>query len=245
MGLTDLISHLADEFCCDKTLVQQLTSLATSSNPSFAYIYDVQTTDNTRCMLLHLLNQLLSSGAGVNVAHAFINCVACFSQRLLFDTTLNSLMKHRSEFSDGFRLWKDGALDSGNWNDSLDGFLHGLNACYAELSQSGSGADEMGASVATKIVLVFENPGKLKETLPGFIMPLARLHELVICTVICYFTRLKVLEQAKANITTIFLGDTEWENITPHAGTLPDPYRITVQTPNKEGEIPPRRSLHP
>ncbi|KLO12301.1 hypothetical protein SCHPADRAFT_424202 [Schizopora paradoxa] len=214
--MNDYTTQVADDFCCDEELVQQVISLTTSPTPSFAYVYDAQTPENTRNMLQCVLARSTSACGGMNIAYAFINCVACFSQRLLFDTTLNTLMKHRSTWNNGFGLWEDGALEAGNWNDSLDGFFRGLNSCYAMLLKGGA-ADDRRPPVSTKIVLVFERPEKLKETLPGIVMPLARLHEM-----------------AKANITTIFLGETEWENITPHAGTLPDPHRITVQTLSKE-----------
>ena len=125
--MNDYNSQLADDFCCDEELVQQVTSLVNSPNPSFAYIYDSQTPENTRNILQCILARSTSTGAGTNIVYAFINCVACFSQRLLFDTTLNTLMKHHSDWSNGFGLWKNGALDAGNWNDSLDGFLIVIN----------------------------------------------------------------------------------------------------------------------
>ena len=42
--------------------------------------------------------------------------------------------------------------------------------------------------------------------------------------------------QSNSNITTVFLSSTEWENVSPHAGSISEPYRISVEPPSQQGE---------
>ena len=71
------------------------------------------------------------------------------------------------------------------YNDSLDGFLHGLRALHAQLSDNETGRTSRRSRLkarvknAVKMVLIVERAEKIKESLPEFLVPLTRLAELV------------------------------------------------------------------
>jgi len=75
--------------------------------------------------------------------------------------------------------WED---DCANWipgdqrtskryNDSFDAFLHGLKDVHDHLSKENQ--------QSAKMVVVIENPERLKEGMPEMLVPLTRLGELV------------------------------------------------------------------
>lgn len=129
----------------------QFESIFSSAYPSFVYIQDISGTDVARGAIASALGPDAESPAV-----AFVDCTSCFSQRLLFDTILNALMRARH----GSGMAR---------NDSMDDFLHNLR----ELFRGGSSTKQ------TKIVVVFDHVEKLKETMPRLVHPLSRLQELV------------------------------------------------------------------
>ncbi|KZP22266.1 hypothetical protein FIBSPDRAFT_990514 [Athelia psychrophila] len=105
------------------------------------------------------------------------------------------------------------------WNDSVDGFVHGLRAVHTDAVDMGRDEGKgMKGEVDVRMVLVVEGAERLKETLPDLLVPLARLAEL-----------------SQVLITVILLSEVRWQEMKPPLGASPTPYHIDVAAPSKEG----------
>ncbi len=192
-----LTREISDSFPGNDVLISQLITLVTTSPPTFTYIHDPYTTRVTAS----LVNALISSLSAVDakpfvpdddmiptIASAQVNAVACFTSRLFYDTILNRLAKWHPRWDDGCENWPGGSTGV-RYNDSLDGFLHGLRVLHAQLSddearrtphRSRLKARVQKNTVNTlKMVLIIERAERMKESLPELLVPLTRLAELV------------------------------------------------------------------
>jgi origin recognition complex subunit 5 len=193
-----LAKDISDSFPGNDALISQLITLITTCPPTFTYLHDPHTPRATAS----LVNTLISSLSAIDVdssapgddavpiiACAQVNAVASFSPRLFYDTTFNRLAKWRPRWEDGCGNWPGGTAGGARYNDSLDGFLHGLSALQAQLGgdenevqspRKGRGkAREQNKAKAVKMVLVVDRAERLRESLPGLLVPLTRLAELV------------------------------------------------------------------
>jgi origin recognition complex subunit 5 len=193
-----LTREISDSFPGNDVLVSQLIALITTSPPTFTYLHDPQTARSTAS----LVNTLISSLSAIDakcfpsdddtvpiIAAAQVNAVACFSPRLFYDTTFNRLAKWRPRWEDGCENWPGGAVGGVRYNDSLDGFLHGLRALETQLrgdeTKMQSPRKDRGktraqnVARAVKMILVIYHAERLKESLPELLVPLTRLAELV------------------------------------------------------------------
>jgi origin recognition complex subunit 5 len=196
--LDNLTREISDTFPGNNAFISQLVTLLTTCPPTFTYIHDPHTPRAT----VSLVNTLISSLSAIDanpfasdddivpiIASAQVDAVACFSTRLFYDTTFNRLAKWRPRWEDGCENWPGRAVSDVRYNDSLDGFLHGLRALQTQLcvdeTQVRSPRKRMGktggqtVAKAVKMVLVVDHAERLKESLPELLVPLTRLAELV------------------------------------------------------------------
>lgn len=193
-----LTREISDTFPGNDALISQLTSLITACPATFTYIHDPYTSRVTASLVNALISSLsaidsMSLVAGDDIvpiiASAQVNAVACFTSRLFYDTAFNRLAKWRPRWEEGCENWPGGAVGGVRYNDSLDGFLHGLRALQTQLSgdetevsslRKGKGRAQQQNGVKTvKMVLVVDRAERLKESLPDLLVPLTRLAELV------------------------------------------------------------------
>jgi origin recognition complex subunit 5 len=191
----DLITKLTEDNPGYESLIFQVTSLVTTYPPPFLYINDPATPRIASSMLKALLLGCakLPLRASPQIRFAHVNAVACFTARIFYDTVLNAMACWTLKWEDGCENWSDEGSGQ-RWNESIDGFLHGLRAIYAtmgkeETSQkvnvNGKGKEKevedgnvhWGGDF--RMVLVVEKAERLKETLPDLMVPLTRLAELV------------------------------------------------------------------
>ncbi len=193
-----LAKDISDSFPGNDALISQLITLTTTCPSTFTYLHDPHTPRATASLVNTLISSLsaidaISSAPGDDVvpiiASAQVNAVASFSPRLFYDMTFNRLAKWRPRWEDGCENWPGGMAGGVRYNDSLDGFLHGLRALQAQLCgdetevkspRKGRGkARAQNVAKAVKMVLVVDRAERLKESLPGLLVPLTRLAELV------------------------------------------------------------------
>ena len=193
-----LAKDISSSFPGNDALISQLITLITSCPPTFTYLHDPHTPRATASLVNSLISSLSaidpnSSAPGEDavpiIASAQVNAVASFSPRLFYDTTFNRLAKWRPRWEDGCANWPGGTAGGVRYNDSLDGFLHGLRALQIQLCgdetevrspRKGKGkARAQHKTKVVKMVLVVDRAERLKESLPGLLVPLTRLAELV------------------------------------------------------------------
>lgn len=151
------------------SLPSELKLLLLAKSPSFIYIKDFSNNTSRPRDLLQDAKKLVdnsaesSSGPIIRIKLAFVNAIAAFSQRILFDTLLNSFLQQLS-------IPVDHPIYSTK-NDTMDDFLHNIRT-LATLPESSS-------SSKTRLILVIERVQKLKQTLPRLITPLTKIAELV------------------------------------------------------------------
>jgi origin recognition complex subunit 5 len=196
--LEQLTRDISDSFPGNDALISQLVTLITTCPPTFTYLHDPHTPRATAS----LVNTLISSLSAIDaksfapdddavpiIASAQVNAVASFSPRIFYDTTFNRLAKWRPRWEDGCENWPGGTAGGVRYNDSLDGFLHGLRALQVQLCgdetevrspRKGRGKTRVqDMSKVVKMVLVVDRAERLKEALPGLLVPLIRLAKLV------------------------------------------------------------------
>ena len=155
------------------------TDLLTTSPPPFIYIHDVVTPHITSSVVSSVLTALPDKPPFL---HAVVNASTCFTARLLYDIVIQKLANWTPTWESGCQLWGDQ-----RWNDSFDGFIHGLRAISLENSKS-STAKARGQTVQStpKIALVIEQAEKLRDYLPDLLVPLSKLAESVSWNRTCY-----------------------------------------------------------
>ena len=193
-----LAKDISDSFPGNDALISQLITLITACPPTFTYLHDPHTPRSTASLVNTLTSSLSAIDANTSapgdnavpiIASAQVNAVASFSPRLFYDTTFNRLAKWRPRWEDGCGNWPGGTAGGARYNDSLDGFLHGLRALQVQLRgdetevqsprKRRGKAREQNKAKAVKMVLVVDRAERLKEALPGLLVPLTRLAELV------------------------------------------------------------------
>jgi len=167
-------------------VVDEISTLVSLYPPPFIYVNDPISPRVTASVVDYALENLLGAdpGPSAKVRHAKVNAISCFSARLLYDSVLNALSRWDPNWDDGCANWNTGNEE--RWNENFDGFIHGLCALHAQLSNEGGErsakgkvkeGSECGADV--RLVIVIERAERLKEILPDLIVPLTRLAELV------------------------------------------------------------------
>ena len=162
-------------------IASQLLTLVAAHPPPFIYVHDPSTPRVTASAVSSTLRGL-QDRPELNLAFAHINAVSCFTPRLLYDNALNALAGWEPAWEDGCANWS-GPLEgtSQRFNESFDGFTHGLRAVWndvlARTRQDGHGGK--ATAEQTRLVMLVENADRLKETMPDLLAPLARLAELV------------------------------------------------------------------
>ena len=247
-----LTGDISDSFPGNDALISQLITLITTCPPTFTYIHDPHTPRATAS----LVNSLTSSLSAIDaksfapdedaapiIASAQVNAVACFSPRLFYDTTFNRLAKWRPRWEDGCENWPGGTAGGVRYNDSLDGFLHGLRALQTQLCGDETEVPSprkgrkktrvQDVAKVVKMVLVVDRAERLKESLPGLLVPLTRLAELVsrLQLACCYSNPV----QSRVDIQTIFISQSPWEDIKPPLGAAIDPFHLSVHPLSQEG----------
>ena len=182
----DVTPFLLERHTGYEKLVSELCTLLPTYCPPFLYINDSMTVRITSEVVNSVLEALSPP-----ICFAHVNGVACFTPRLLYDSVLNSLADWHVKWEDGCQNWSvDGGLS--RWNDSMDGFLHGLRALSTFKGKASEEKEEAENTEQrmdrgqdqVRMVLVVNRPERLKETLPDLIVPLTRLAELVRCEII-------------------------------------------------------------
>jgi origin recognition complex subunit 5 len=190
----DLITKLTEDNPGYDNLIFQVTSLITTYPPPFLYINDPTTPRIASSVLRALLSgcSKLPLSASPQIRFAHVNAVACFTARIFYDTVLNAMARWTMKWEDGCENWSEGSGQ--RWNESIDGFLHGLKAIYGAMGEVKTSQEVNGKGKGKeketedgnvhwggdfRMVLVVERAERLKETLPDLMVPLTRLAELV------------------------------------------------------------------
>jgi origin recognition complex subunit 5 len=191
----DLIARLTEANPGYENLIFQVTSLVTTYPPPFLYINDPTTPRIASSVLRSLLSECskLPLSASPQIRFAHVNAAACFTARIFYDTVLNAMAQWHVKWEDGCENWSDEGSGQ-RWNESMDGFLHGLKAIYAAMGKGeaskkmdgkgkGKQKDTVDGNVHwggdSRMVLIVDRAERLKETLPDLMVPLTRLTELV------------------------------------------------------------------
>ncbi|VDC07126.1 unnamed protein product [Peniophora sp. CBMAI 1063] len=217
-------------------LISELATLLTTFPPPFIHIHDPNTPRLTGALLRHLLGGLsdidastfpASDGAPrLTVAH--LDAIACFAPRLFFDNALNQLARWRPTWEEGCENW--GSDQPLRFNDSVDGFIHGLQALRDDMLADGDvmaakkmkGKKGKGKEVDVqrpdvRLILVIEHAERIKDGLSDLLIPLTRLAEI-----------------SRVDVATVFVSELEWEGIKPQRGGALSPFRISVAAPEKQ-----------
>lgn len=188
----DLIARLSKDNQGYENLIFQVASLVTTYPPPFIYINDPTNPRIASSVLRSLLSECseLPLTASPQLRFAHVNAVACFTARIFYDTVLNAMARWIPKWENGCENWT--IEGSGQrWNDSIDGFLHGLRAIASQFSPGAAAlnSDDKGKGKGKgkenahggdpRMVLVIERAERLKEVLPELLVPLTRLAELV------------------------------------------------------------------
>lgn len=226
------------------TYISHLTDLITTFPPPFIYVHDPIAPQTTASVTASTISSIAASSSNPPISYACVNAVACFTARLVYDTVLNKLANWSPAWEDGCQLW--GVEGSQRWNDSVDGFLHGLGAVHKELVKKQTGT-ATSASIGKgkagtndpRIVIVIERAERLKTTLPDLIVPLTRLAELVSRKSMLNLNAgiILIITQAQLDLTVIMVSDVPWVDIKPPLGASPDPFYMDISAPNKQGIV--------
>ncbi|KXN83161.1 Origin recognition complex subunit 5 [Leucoagaricus sp. SymC.cos] len=140
---------------------QEVRTLVSTYPPPFIYMYDPISLRTTSAALASTISVARDDTAdgGPEICHVHLDAVTCFSQRLLFDSTLNALL----DLAPGFEAAERSS-------DSWDSFLHGLRHLHTYMRQQ--------SKRDVRFVISIEQANRLKEKLPDSIVPLSRLNEL-------------------------------------------------------------------
>ena len=144
------------------------STLISTMPPPFMYINDADAIQTTIAVIDSVLDHISSAPGPSKISYARADAIACFSARLLYESMINSLASWTPQWEDGAVNW--GADNGVRWNDTFDGFMHGLRAVHAYL---GEGKEKEGG---VRLVIVVERAERL---IPELMVPLTRLAELV------------------------------------------------------------------
>ncbi|KAM6496554.1 Origin recognition complex (ORC) subunit 5 C-terminus domain containing protein [Amanita muscaria] len=224
--------------------MDELATLVAIAPPPFIFIHDPNSFQTSADAVINLLDSIACSND--NTAHlrtVAANGISCFTPRLLYDRIINSLANWTVKWEEGCSNWSltsDPASSTRRWNDSFDGFVHGLRALHHSIRTSraqqvkkkgddknkrkgkGKGKqketeEDRAVNQQVRFVIVVEHAGHLRENMPDFLVPLTRLAELT-----------------QLDLVVIFLSQVRWEDMKPSSGASPDPYFIDIPSPKKE-----------
>ncbi|KAI0795005.1 origin recognition complex subunit 5 C-terminus-domain-containing protein [Abortiporus biennis] len=223
----------------------QISDLISTHSSPFIYVCDPANPRVTTSVLRNVLQDLTTNEQrlqNTTIAYAFVDAICCFTPRVFYDTVINDLADWAPNWEEGCNNWNgldEGGSTASRFNDSIDGFLHGLKAIRKSMGRmaepkvsKGKGKarasqEDLGES-EFRIVLVVEKAERLKDTLPELIVPLTRLDELT-----------------QAEVTTIFVSDIRWDNIRPPLGAAPDPLYLDIPSLSKQSVINRLAALYP
>ena len=94
---------------------------------------DIQT---TIAVIDNVLDHLSSAPGASKISDASADAIACFSAWLFYESIIDSLPSWTPQWEDGAVNW--GADNGVRWNDTFDGFVHGLRAVHAYLGEGGA-----------------------------------------------------------------------------------------------------------
>ena len=154
-----------------EAVLTDLSFLLTCAPPPFIYVHDPTSPRLASGALSALLSYV--SSVQPSILHAQVDAVTCFSARLIYDTVINALAGWEPRWEDGCANWAPEGMEGQRWNDSLDGFLHGIRAVRRH-ARAGKCHQE-----AERMLLVVECAERLRDNVPDLVVPLTRLGELV------------------------------------------------------------------
>ena len=186
-----------------------LSTLLSTYPPPFIYIQDSESFKST-CQVVNstisaieqvpppsspssLFSSSSSSTPSFIIHSTRIDAVSTFTNRLLFESVINSLAGWEVTWEDGCSNWHPN-IDEGEpeldprWNENVDTFIHALRAVHAYLCRQhgiprGKGKEKAiqndNTSENIRLVIVIERAERLKETNADLVVPLTRLAEMV------------------------------------------------------------------
>jgi len=171
MELQQLIGDLSALYPGRKSFISDFVNLLTTTPPPFLHIYDPTTTSYTSKFLTETFSALKATSYGTPILFAQVSAFECLTPRFLFDRVLNELADWEPDWEGGAANWA--ATLGERYNDSLDGFMHGLRELVPQMTE------KHGWKERPNVLLAFDDAERLKETLPTLLTPLARLSDLV------------------------------------------------------------------
>lgn len=174
-------------------LSSHLSTLLAICPLPFIFVYDPDNPRITASAIRSVVHTLSAEKdpSLPNIASAYVNAVACFTPRLLYDTVLNALANWTPSWEDGCQNWPGSSGDASRWNDSFDSFVHGIQAVHADTKRraaeprrvndkgKGKARDVNIPERTCRMVLVVERAERLRENIPELMVPLTRLAEMV------------------------------------------------------------------
>ncbi|PFH49483.1 hypothetical protein AMATHDRAFT_41543 [Amanita thiersii Skay4041] len=234
--------------------MDDLSTLVAFAPPPFIFIHNpiapATTAATTRDILQRLSLEQDQNNVGwppVHVRMGWVDGVACFAPRILYDSVINALSGWTIRWEEGCINWGDGS--GRRWNESVDAFVRGLKAVERFIREERKGKKREEVSKKTvkengkargrgrgkrkekdkvvesdvevdeqvRFVIVVEHAERLKESMPELIVPLARLAEVT-----------------KLDLTILFISQVRWEDMKPPLGASPDPYFIDIPPLTKQ-----------
>lgn len=170
------------------SLSTELGTLLSLTPPPFIYIRSDLSRVSSE-IVLGVLRQLEGRGepprTDTKFHFAHIDAIVSFTPRLLYDNILNALAGWEPIWAaDDCLNWNTGD-GTNRWNESIDGFFHGLQVLNQVLRdekidvvESGRDGDH-APSIQHRLVIFIDRAERLRETAPDLLVPFARLAELV------------------------------------------------------------------
>jgi origin recognition complex subunit 5 len=162
--------------------IQRLSTLLSTSPPPFIFIHDPY----TALASTYLKSNLSSIASTSQTVWVNIDCIECFTPRLLYTRIINALSGWDAHLEEGGgECW--GGIERGRWDMSWDVFVQALKDVHVEiLSRDGGNKKERDEGVSLsdddeqlRFVLIFEKAERMKDFLPSLVVPITRLAELV------------------------------------------------------------------
>ena len=245
----------------------ELSTLLSTYPPPFIYVQDSESFKST-CQVVNSVisaieqvpppsspSSLFSSSSSTTpfIIHSTrVDAVSTFTNRLLFESVINSLAGWDITWENGCSNWHPNSDQEGEqeidprWNENVDTFVHALRAVHGHLCRQhgisrgkgkGKAIQNDSTSENIRLVIVIERAERLKETNPELVVPLTRLAEMVYSSL--DYTPYSLIHgkiQARLDITVIFISQVGWESIRPSLGASPDPYYMDIPPPSKESQ---------
>lgn len=162
-------------------VIQELNDLLHAYPPPFIYVNDPITPRISASLIRSTLDKEHST-QDTRLYSASVDASICFTQRLFYDTVVNSLTSWSPDWADGCNNWAGPSDTQGNRDSgSLDGFLSTLQSFFSTLGAPDMGSGQITATDTqeTRLIIFIEHAERLKETMPDLMVPITRLAELV------------------------------------------------------------------